>query len=218
MLRQPSLVLFPLLAGILFAQTANPAAPVAPPPPLIILIGPPLSGKTTFADAISATYRLPSISIEDLIRDNAAELNKLRGEGVSLAEMRYDPAMSRYMRERLKTADLSRGITLDGYPATLVQAEDLRNMFAGLKLKLIALRLQVPDDTIRERAKTTGRESDRPQIIEQRIKDYHREMDAISLYFPNAKIIDIDGTLPEEKAWKTIQTVLDEAGLKTGAK
>jgi len=218
MLRKALLVLWPLLGGIMVAQTATTNAPSGPLHPLIILIGPPLSGKTTFADAISRTYRIPSISIEDLIRNNADELNKLRGEGVSLAEMRYDPAMSRYLRERLKTADLSRGITLDGYPATLTQAEDLRDMFADLKLKLIALRLQVPDATVRERGKTTGRESDRPQIIEQRIKDYHREMDAISLYFPKAKIADIDGTLPEEKAWKAIQTVLDEEGLKAPAK
>jgi adenylate kinase family enzyme len=186
--------------------------------PLIILIGPPLSGKTTFADSISHTYGIPTISIEDLIRDNAAELDKLRGEGVSLAEMRYDPAMSRYLRERLKTADLSHGITLDGYPATLFQAEELAKMFADLKMKLVALRLQVPDDTVRERAKKTGRESDRPQIIEQRIKDYHREMDAISLYFPNAKLVDLDGSVPEAKVWTAIQTALDEAGLKSAAK
>jgi len=218
MLRQALLVLSPLLASIMFAQTATPAEPAGPSQPLIILVGPPLSGKTTFADTISRTYGIPSISIEDLIRDNAGELNKLRGEGMSLAEMRYDPAMSRYMRERLKTDDLSRGIILDGYPATLVQAEDLKDMFADLKMNLIALRLQVPDDAIRERAKTTGRESDRPQIIEQRIKDYHREMDAISLYFPNAKIVDIDSNVPEAKAWTAIQTVLNGAGLKAVAK
>jgi hypothetical protein len=60
----------------------------------------------------------------------------------------------------------------------------------------------------------TGHLSDRPQIIEQRIKDYHREMDAIGAYFPNAKIADIDGNLPEAETWKAIQTALDGAGLK----
>jgi adenylate kinase family enzyme len=218
MLRNALLIVSLVLANIVNAQTASPTAPSSPSQPLIILIGPPLSGKTTFADSISHTYGVPTISIEDLIRDNAAELDKLRGEGVSLAEMRYDPAMSRYLRERLKTADLSHGITLDGYPATLVQAEELAKMFPDLKMKLVALRLQVPDDTVRERAKTTGRESDRPQIIEQRIKDYHREMDAISLYFPNAKIVDLDASLAEAKVWKAIQTALDEAGLKSPAK
>lgn len=209
------IALIPFLVAGVWAQTATPD--VAASQPLIVLIGPPLSGKTTFADAIANNYGIPSISIEDLIRDNAAELDRLRGQ-LSLAEMRYDPAMSRYLRERLKTADLSRGLTLDGYPATLVQAEDLSKMFPDLKMKLIALRLQVPDDTIRKRAQTTGRESDRPEILEQRIKDYHREMDAISYYFPNAKIVDIDGSHPEEQTWKKIQTALNSAGLKSVTK
>ena len=218
MLRSVLLTLPLLLTNMVCAQTAGPTAPPSPSQPLIILIGPPLSGKTTFADSISRSYGIPTISIEDLIRDNAAELDKLRGEGVSLAEMRYDPAMSRYLRERLKTADLSHGLTLDGYPATLVQAEDLAKMFPDLKLRLVALRLRVPDETVRERAKATGRESDRPQILEQRIKDYHREMDTISLYFPKAKIVDIDGSLPEAAVWKAVQAALDEAGLKPAAK
>jgi len=213
MLRYISLIL--LVAGV-WAQTAN-STPEASQP-LVVLIGPPLSGKTTFADAIASSYGIPSISVEDLIRDNAAELDRLRGQGVSLAEMRYDPAMSRYLREKLKTADLSRGLTLDGYPATLVQAEDLSKMFPDLNMKLIALRLQVPDDTIRKRAQTTGRQSDRPEMIEQRIKDYHREMDAISYYFPKAKIVDIDGSHAETQTWKEIQTALNNAGLKSVAK
>jgi adenylate kinase len=208
--------LIPLLLAGVWAQTANSTAPASQP--LIVLIGPPLSGKTTFADEIANTYGIPGISVEDLIRDNAAELDRLRGQGVSMAEMRYDPAMSRYLRERLKTADLSRGITLDGYPATLVQAEELAKMFPDLKLKLIALRLQVPDDAIRKRAQTSGRQSDQPEILEQRIKDYHREMDAISYYFPNAKILDIDGSQPESQTWKEIQTALNNAGLKSVAK
>jgi hypothetical protein len=39
-------------------------------------------------------------------------------------------------------------------------------------------------------------------------------LDAISLYFPNAKIVDLDGSVPEAKVCKAIQTALGEAGLK----
>jgi adenylate kinase family enzyme len=60
------------------------------------------------------------------------------------------------------------GIALDGYPATLVQAEDLAKMVPDLKLKPIAFQIQVPDEVIRERAKKSGKQSDRPQILEQR--------------------------------------------------
>src|SRR5215470_4961435 len=125
MLRSSLLILSLVIANIANAQTATPTAPSSPSQPLIILIGPPLSGKTTFADSISHTYGVPAISIEDLIRDNAAELKRLQPQEVPLAEMRYDPAMSRYLRERLKTADLSHGLTLDGYPSTVFQAEQL---------------------------------------------------------------------------------------------
>jgi hypothetical protein len=93
-----------------------------------------------------------------------------------------------------------------------VQAEDLSKMVPDLKLKPIAFQLQVPDDVIRERSKTTGRQSDNRQILEQRIKNYHREMDAISFYFPGANIVLVDANRPEAEVWKAIQTALDGAG------
>ena len=211
-------VFLSILSSVLAAQTSAPPAPSGSPPPLIVLIGPPLSGKTTFVESISTTYGIPAISIEDLIKDNAAELDRMRGEGVSMAEMRYDPAMSRYLRKRLQTTDLSHGLALDGYPATLVQAEDLSKMIPNLGLKAIAFQLEVPDDVIRERAKKSGQLSNRPQILEQRIKDYHREMDAISLYFPNAKIVPVDGNQAEEDVWKAIQSGLEAAGIRPMAR
>ena len=218
MLRRLLAILPLVVSNVLWAQTASPPAQPAPLPPVIILIGPPLSGKTTLVDSITRTYNVPNISVEDLIKDNAEELERLRGQGMSMAEMRYDPAMSRYVRERLKSADLSHGIALDGYPATLVQAEDLSKMLAGMKVKPIAFQLAIPDDVIRERAKKTGRESDRSQILEQRIKDYHREMDAISLYFPNANIVAVDANKSEAEVWKAIQAGLDGAGIKPQSK
>jgi adenylate kinase len=214
MLKRVLILLALLLGNVLWAQTANLAAQSGPALPLIILIGPPLSGKTSLVDSVTRTYGIPNISVEDLIKDHGPELEHLRGPGMSMAEMRYDPAMSRYLRERLKTADLSHGLALDGYPATLVQAEDLAKMVPDLKLKPIAFQFQVPDDVIRERARKTGRKSDSPEIIEQRIKDYHREMDSIALYFPDAKIVPLDGNKPETEVWKAVQAALDDAGIK----
>jgi adenylate kinase family enzyme len=126
--------------------------------------------------------------------------------------------MSRYLRSRLNSMDLSRGAALDGFPATKLQAEDLAKIIAELKLNPIVLQLDIPDDTVRERAAKGGRQSDRPKIIEQRIKDYHREFDMISVYFPNAKIVKIDGKVSEERMWKAMQQTLDQWGLQPAAK
>ena len=196
------------IGGIALSQNA------APKHPLIILIGPPLSGKTVYADSMAKTYGMPVISIEDLIKDHAAELERLRAPGVTLAEMRYDPAISRYFQERVKTTDLSHGLLLDGYPATVLQGQDLAKMIPSLALQPLVLQLSVPDDVVRERAKKTGQESDSPTVIEQRLKDYHREFDFASAFFPNAKIVTIDGNQPEKKVWSAIEEALKSDGIE----
>jgi adenylate kinase len=194
-----------LCGGVASSQDAPPARPV------VVLIGPPLSGKTTFVTRIQDNYGIPGISVEDLIRDNASELRKMNPQNVSLAEMRYDPAMSRYLRTRLDRMDLSRGVALDGFPATRHQAEDLAKMNADLALNPIVFQLEIPDEIVRKRAAQGGRQSDTPRIIEPRIKDYHREFDMISAYFPNAKIVKIDGTQSEDNVWKVMKQALDQA-------
>jgi adenylate kinase len=194
-----------LNSGIALSQGSPPARPV------VVLIGPPLSGKTTFLARIQDNYRLPGISVEDLIHDNAAELRRMHPKGTSLADTRYDPAMSRYLRTRLNSMDLSRGVALDGFPATRHQAEDLAKMSAELALSPIVLQLEIPDEIVRQRAAQGGRQSDSPKIIEQRVKDYHREFDMISAYFPNAKVVKIDGTQSEDNVWKVMQQALDQA-------
>jgi len=200
------------VGAVLLSQDSPPARP------LVILIGPPLSGKTTFVTRIQQRYGVQGISVEDLIKDHAAELMKMHRGRTSMAEMRYDPAMSRYVRARLGSMDLDRGAALDGYPATQQHAGDLAKMIQELRLTPVALQLEIPDDVVRKRAAAAGRQSDQPKIIEQRIKDYHREFDTLSLYYPNAKIVKIDGTQPEEKMWQAMQQALDEAKLRVAQK
>jgi adenylate kinase len=207
-----------MVAVVLNAGTVVFSKELAPARPVVIIIGPPLSGKTTLVTPIQGRYGIPGISVEDLIKDHASELRKMHRGRTSMAEMRYDPAMSRYLRARLGSMDLGRGAALDGFPATQQQAEELAKMIQELHLNPIVLQLEVPDAVVRKRAAAAGRQSDQPKIIEQRIKDYHREFDMISVYYPNAKIVKIDGTQSEEKMWKAIQQALDEAKLRVAEK
>ena len=94
----------------------------------------------------------------------------------------------------------------------------MAKMISALKLNGIVLQLEIPDDTVRKRAATGGRQSDQPKIIEQRIKDYHREFDMISVYFPKARIVKIDGTQSEEPMWKTMQQALEQGGVLPASK
>ena len=91
-------------------------------------------------------------------------------------------------------------------------------MIQELRLTPVALQLEIPDDVVRKRAATAGRQSDQPKIIEQRIKDYHREMNSIAIYFPKAKIVSVDANKPEADVWQAIQAGLSEAGIKPSSK
>jgi adenylate kinase family enzyme len=63
----------------------------------------------------------------------------------------------------------------------------------------------VPDDVVRQRLQ--GQTADK---IEQDLKDYHREMDFISAYFPEADIIHIDGAKKPNGVFKQIRQVLKQ--------
>jgi adenylate kinase family enzyme len=73
----------------------------------------------------------------------------------------------------------------------------------------VAVLLDIPDDEARKRLKSRGARDDTPEIIEQRIKDYHREMDFLHLYFPDMKIHKLDGTKKPDQVSKDLKKILD---------
>src|SRR6185369_15159759 len=82
-----------LLAGAVGAQAAG---------PLIILIGPPASGKTTQAEILQKERGMTVISVEDLIAQNARMLEKVRRPEIHGVEPRLDPALNRLIDERIR--------------------------------------------------------------------------------------------------------------------
>jgi hypothetical protein len=61
----------------------------------------------------------------------------------------------------------------------------------------------VSDEVVRQRLQ--GQPSDK---LEQDLKDYHREMDFIGAYFPEADIVRIDGAKKPNDVFKQLRQVL----------
>jgi adenylate kinase len=174
---------------------------------VVVLIGPPGAGKSTQADFLKRQYGLPVISAGDLVRENRGALEKVRQPGLESGDPRADPALASFLRRRLDALDVSNGFVLDGYPVTKVQADALAAIAQEKKLTgLVVLQLEVPDDVLRKRIAKEGRET--PEAAEQRIKDYHREMDFIREYFPQANIKPVNGNQSPAKVSKAIQAIL----------
>src|SRR5689334_21540819 len=109
------------LAGTFNAQAAG---------PLIVVIGPPSSGKTTQAQILQKERGMTVVSVEDLIAQNRQAFQKFRRPEIQGVEPRLDPVLKRLVEERLGAIDRSRVVILDGYPASKQQGDSLSSLIA----------------------------------------------------------------------------------------
>src|SRR5262245_41249203 len=190
-----------LLVGCVFLASAQAQSAKG----VFILLGPPASGKSTQAALIQKQYGFALISREQLLKDDPSMLARQKQPEINGVEPRVDPALNNLFMKRLEKTDISKGLLLDGYPATKDHGDFLVKVLQdkGLNKPLI-LQLELPDDAVRKRVKNQKTEQ-----IEQDLKDYHRETDFLSAYFPQAEIIKIDGSKKEEAVFTQIRKAID---------
>src|SRR5271165_2483375 len=182
---------------------------------VIILIGPTGSGKTTQAEILKKNFGLPAISVDDLIRDNPSLLVKPKTAGTKTvaetAPPQANPALDALIDAALSKLDLTKGVVLDGYPASKEQADHLAQLVRSNALPSpIVIQLDVPDDVVRERLKKRAGPQDTPELITQRLRQYHRELDMVRAYYPQANIWTIDGTRSINDVAATIRSILND--------
>lgn len=127
---------------------------------IIVLIGPPGSGKGTQARLLQERLGLPQISTGDMFRALLKTETPLAGELrpiLSAGTLVPDELTARIVRERTAQADCREGYVLDGFPRTPAQAEMLEGLAAEQGHTLGAVLVDVPFDILEKRV--TGRRS-----------------------------------------------------------
>lgn len=120
---------------------------------VIVLLGPPGSGKGTQAVRISKVLGFSHISTGDLFREhlkNGTPLGKQVKGLIDAGQLVSDDIVLEILFDRLKKTDCDRGFLLDGFPRTLAQAEALTKRL-GDHAKLTVINLDVPDENILKR-------------------------------------------------------------------
>ena len=180
------------------------AVPAQSAGPLVVLIGPPASGKTTQAQILQKERGMSVISVEDSISQNRQAFQKFSRPEIEGVEPRLDPVLNRLVADRIRTIDRSKGVILDGYPASKEQGDHLTSLIAEFQFSgPIVLQLRLTDVEARKRATKSGGPD-----VEQGLKDYHRELDFARIYFPKARIHEIDGAKPVPQVAKEIRKAL----------
>jgi len=175
------------------------------------LIGPAGSGKTTHTEFLRKRFGIPTVAMDDLIQANPAALAKFHRKGITPGPPQLNPAIDGLVAEKLSSLDLTKGVALDGYPASKDQADHLAALAVKLKLPPpIVIQLDLPDEVARQRLKERQRADDKPELIEERLKNYHREMDMIRSYYPEVNIWIVNGDKPVAAVSSTIEAILKD--------
>ena len=122
---------------------------------IIVLLGPPGSGKGTQSVLLAERLGIPHISSGDLFREHfkaGTALGKVAIEYVNKGELVPDEITISMLNERLQEEDCDNGVVLDGYPRTLVQALALESFLDSNdeEITMVAY-ISLPNDVIVQR-------------------------------------------------------------------
>jgi adenylate kinase len=153
------------------------------PAAVVVMFGPPGSGKGTQAAWLAEHLRVAHVSTGDMLRAEVAagsELGCLVEPIMASGELVPDDLIVRVIESRMRQSDARRGILLDGFPRTVPQAEALDGMLErGGRGVSVVLFLDVPEDElvkrILRRAEQEGRSDDTLEAVHTRMEVYERD-------------------------------------------
>ncbi|MEY8839092.1 adenylate kinase, partial [Cribrihabitans sp. XS_ASV171] len=118
-------------------------------PAVLILLGPPGAGKGTQARMLEEGFGLVQLSTGDLLRAAVAAGTEAGQRAKAVMEagaLVSDDIVIAILRDRLAEPDCARGVILDGFPRTTVQAAALDELLAANGQKIdAAISLEVED-------------------------------------------------------------------------
>jgi len=187
---------------------------------ILIIMGPPGSGKGTFSKKLAERNGFTHISTGDLIRNSGDESLKKK---IAKGEFADDKTMAKMLRKELEKIDLEKGVILDGFPRTIKQAGMLDSLLGKLGVGLNhAIYLDLTEERAKERilkrAEKENREDDKdPEVISKRFKDYQEKTSPlVELYKKSRRLKKIDASQGSEQVYKKVVKELDLQKKKDG--
>ena len=176
--------------------------------PKVIMIGGPGSGKSTYSEIITKEVGIPHIYTGDMMRKLAqtdTPDGKMVKDLLSKGEFAPTSIVIKTVKDRLQKPDAKDGYVFDGFPRSVEQAEKMED--AGIEYDYV-INLVVSEEEVVRRLTARGRADDKPEIIKNRLKVYHKKTAPLLDYYKNEIInIKAEGSTPEAIAKEIIKKV-----------
>jgi adenylate kinase len=191
-------------ATALFGQTK--------PPLVIILLGPPGSGKSTQSEKITAEFGIPGVSTGALLRAEVAAGTplgqKIDGD-MKKGALIGDDIVNDLVVARFAKPDAARGLILDGYPRTVEQARFLDQLLAKRKSGApLVLNFTVTKEQVTQRMANRGRADDQPQVVAERLAVYERETKPLLDFYAAHGVKNIESTGTPDQIFQRVRAIL----------
>lgn len=154
------------------------------------MLGGPGSGKGTQGVQLARFLGVDHISSGDLLREAVAADTPLGREvaaHLDAGTLAPDELVTRAVEPALARRS---GYVLDGFPRTLAQAQ-------GIPFDAVVY-LAVPQEELVRRLLARGREDDRAEVIEERLRQYARDTEPLVEHYRD-RLVEIDGARPEDE-------------------
>lgn len=188
---------------------------------VIIMIGPPGSGKGTQAKKIAEKYNYEHISTGDLLRNlyKSPEISlkekKILDEVLKEGELAPDDLIYRLtFAQIIKDLKIKNGVVLDGAIRNLKQAGDFQKFFQKNKLSVLVLHVSLTDKEIfarlAKRKLLENRQDDDQKVVEERVKTQGTKALApiLNFYKDEGLLVEVDGSPSIPEVTKSIDKIL----------
>mgnify|MGYP001249140294 FL=1 len=165
---------------------------------IIILLGPPGSGKGTQANFIQSKLSIPHLSTGDILRQSVKNETNLGNKVKNImakGKLVSDDLVLDVIKERISQSDCDQGFILDGYPRNIVQAESLNIVLKDInrnidRILFLDVNFEVLQSRIESRAKENNEEKrvdDTSEVLIKRLDEYKSQTAPLSEYYSNNK-------------------------------
>ena len=165
---------------------------------IIILLGPPGSGKGTQANFIQNKLSIPHLSTGDILRQsvkNKTDLGNKVKNIMAKGELVSDDLVLDVIKDRVSQSDCSLGFILDGYPRNITQAESLNIVLKDIdrnidRILFLDVDFEVLESRIESRTKENNEEKradDTSEVLIKRLEEYKIQTAPLGEYYSNNK-------------------------------